>query len=345
MRIKREELLQQLEAVQPALSTKGDTIEQSSSLVFKGNYVWAYNDTLCARQRCNIGVQGAVQAKQLLDLLRKLTEDELEIEQGEGELRINGKRRSAGVRMEADILLPLEQVETPDKNSWKDLHPDFGDAVSIVQECAAKDDARQDLVCVHIHPNWVEACDNTQMARYRLKTGVAEPFLVKQECLKHVVGFGMTKFAETTGWVHFKNPTGLMLSARRYVETYPDLTKFLDIKGTPAILPKGLQEAVAKAEIFSADNADSNRVFVELRPGKLRIKGEGVTGWYKEYKKLQRYDGQKAFGFCISPKLLVELVKRHNECELTADQLKVNGGKFVYCCCLEAPDGKHSEKD
>lgn len=42
--------------------------------------------------------------------------------------------------------------------------------------------------------------------------------------------------------------------------------------------------------------------------------------------------------FRIAPKLLIELTKRHNECEISRDRLLVNGGKFRYVTCLGEAD-------
>jgi hypothetical protein len=86
-------------------------------------------------------------------------------------------------------------------------------------------------MCINLTPRFVEAWDNFQIARYKIKTGLTEPVLVRQSSIKHVVSLGMTETAETQGWLHFKNPNGLVLSCRRYVDQFPsdDLTKYLDV--------------------------------------------------------------------------------------------------------------------
>ena len=181
-------------------------------------------------------------------------------------------------------------------------------------------------------------CDNFQLTRYTLATGVKESVLVRRSSVKHVVGLGMTKTAQTENWIHFKGPSGLVLSCRRYVEDFPDLAGFLKVKGKQTTLPKGLGEAAEKAEIFSAENVESNNVTVTLKPGSIRIEGRGISGWYSETKKTD-WDGD-AIRFAVAPKLLIELVKNHNRCEITADRLKVDGGKFVYVSCLGTVEEK-----
>ena len=336
MKVNREELLKELESVTPGLSLK-EVIEQSSCFVFKGGEVATYNDEIACQHSSCLDVVGAVCALPLLAILRKLGEESIEIGISKGELLIKGRHRKAGIRMEAEVQLPVDAVESPGK--WKKLPDDFVDAVSITQECAGKDETQFSMTCIHLHPEWIEACDNFQAIRYTLATGIAIAVLVRRESLKYIVALGMTDFSETETWMHFRNPAGLILSCRRYVEEYPDLTSVLKVSGEQATLPKGLKEAAEKAAIFSVENLNDNMVTLELKQGKLRITGRGSSGWYSEVKKVG-YEGEP-MSFTISPVLLAELVQHYNTCEISASRLKVDGGKFIYVTALGEPwEGK-----
>ena len=278
-------------------------------------------------------MDGAVQAEPLLGILRKLTEESINVTNQDEEFIIEGKRRKAGIRMENEILLPVDRIEQPE--DWKDLPEDFNDAVQIVIQCAGDDESQFRLTCVHLTPTHIEASDNFQVSRYSLDTGIKEPALVRRDSIKHIIELGMTQFCETESWIHFRNPANLTLSCRRYADEaggFPDLSPILDFKGEPTTLPAGLVDAVEKAEVFSQENTEENQVIIQLKPGKLRIRGEGNFGWFTETKSLKYKGG--ALSFRISPKLLVDLVGRHNECEITSDRLKVDGGDFIYVTSL-----------
>jgi len=335
MRINREELLKQLESVMPGLSTR-ENIEQSSCFVFKNKTVATYNDEIACTQSCCLPITGAVQALPFVSILRKLQEDELMIESSEEELLIKGKRKRAGIRMETNILLPIDSIERSKK--WKDLPDDFADAISIVQHCTSKDDTRFSLTCVHLHPKWAEACDDYQAARYRMKIDMSEPTLVRKESIKYIISLDMTEFNETKSWIHFRNSSGLILSCRRWAEPFPKISGLLKVEGTPTTFPKGLIEAAEKAEIFSGENAEDNQVTINLQPNKLRITGRGVSGYYQEIKKI-KYKGQP-LSFRITPKLLIDLIRRHNSCEITPTRLKVTTGKYSYVTVLETEKSK-----
>jgi len=332
MRINREELLEQLESVSSGLSTR-EIIEQSSCFVFRDNVAMTYNDEVACTQESCLSITGAVIAMPLVSILRKLKEDELEITTDKGELLIKGKRKKAGIRMDTEILLPVDTIEEEKPDKWKSLPDDFADAISIVQQCAGKDETRFSLTCVHITPKWVEACDSYQAARYRVKMKMEKPTLVRKESIKYITDLDMSEFSETKSWIHFRNSSGLILSCRRWVEDYPKLSGLLKVEGTPTKFPKGLVEAIEKAEVFSTENVESNQVIIKLKLNKLQIKGEGASGYYQEIKDV-KYKG-KPLSFRVSANLFADLIRHYNSCEITADRLKVNTGKYSYVTVLQ----------
>lgn len=339
MQVGREELLRKLELVQPGLSDK-ELIEQSGCLVFTGGRVVTFNDEVSCRAPSSLnGVEGAVPAKKLLELLRKLTEDSLDLYEEEGRLIVKGKRKASGIRMEKEVLLAYKTVERPKKGDWRELDPEFLQAVEVVQHCATSDQSMPVLTCVHIHPKWLEACDDYQICRYRIKTGVERPVLVKRDHLKQVVALGVTQFAETPGWIHFRSDE-VTVSCRRYLDEYKDVSAAFEVEGQDINLPKGLVEAAERAALF----CEEDLVTVKIGPGRLRVESEDATGWYYESKK-STYAGP-ALEFLIPPGLLAELTKKYNACTVSDIKLKVTGEKWQYVTRLNAPgEGQPKEDD
>jgi len=331
MKINREKLLGQLESILPGLSTR-EIIEQSSCFVFQNKVVMTYNDEVACTQESCLPVTGAIPATPLISILRKLKEEELEITIDKKELLIKGNRKKAGIRMDADILLPINLVEKPKK--WKDLPDDFANAITIVKQCAGKDETKFSLTCVRLTPKWIEACDGYQAARYTIKMEVEKPTLVRKESIKYIEELGVSEFSETKNWIHFRNSSGLILSCRRWVEDFPKLSKLLQITGTPTKFPKGLTEAVEKAEIFSAENVEDNQIEINIKPNKLQIIGRGVSGYYQEIKDI-KYKG-KPLSFRVAACLFANLIRHHNTCEVTKDRLKIAVGKYTYVTVLQA---------
>lgn len=336
VRLNRSDFLSRLESVEAGLSPSEAT-DQSSYFAFTGGYVRTFNDEVAGRNKSLLpkAFKGAVLAKKLLELLRKLTEEDVTIDLTGKEFKVKGRNREFGIRMQSEIHMPLEKVDPP--GDWQPLHEDFSEAVTIVQECAGKDQSKFALTCIHITPTHVEACDRYQLTRYTFPTGFEGDILLMKESVKPVLALDMTEFTVTKAWVHFRNPTGVVISLRRYTEQYHDMAKWFDMPDAePAALPKGLAEAAEKAGLLSMET-DNKLVTVDLKPNLLRIRGEGDSGWYTEVKKVT-YHGPP-ITFHIDPRLLAEITKRHHECLVTATRLKVDGGKWQYVTGFRKKEG------
>lgn len=331
IRLSRESFLSRLQSASPGLA-KREIIEQSSCFVFAKGKVATFNDEVCCRIDSGLpkDLKLVVPAAPLLALLEKLPEDDVDLILVDGEVQFKGKGRRAGVKVEADIHLNLNAVDRP--GEWRDVPANFDEALDIVSGCASSDDQRFSLTCVHVTPEFVEACDNFQLARYKIKCPVQTPCLVRRDALKPVVNLGMTKMSETDAWLHFTNPGGLIYSCRRYADDFPDLKGPLSVKGEPAVLSGAIAEAVDKADIFARENPDYSEVLVKLAPGRILIRGQGVLGWFEENLKTT-YSGP-ATSFLISPKLLTEISKKHNSCLISSDHLKVKGERYIYVTVL-----------
>lgn len=336
MRVQREPLLKILESVTPGLSSR-ETIEQSSCLVFTGGRVITFNEEILCSRKSPLDFEGAVRAKPLLDLLSKLPDEEIELMQAEGVMRVKGKGRKSEIRMESEVMLPMDTVEIPE--NWRQLDLAFEEGVSLVHDCASTNTAEFILTCIHIHPEYLEACDRFQIARFPMKTGIDTPILVRAASMRKIVGYSMAEVSETAGWIHFRNAEGLTLSLRRFLDEYKSLDKFVSSEGTtPITLPGGLEEVVARAEIFSGENAVGNHVTVDLKPDNIIIEGDGASGWFKEQKSVV-YSGNPV-RFTIAPKLLVAVTKRSNECGVGEGRLFIDTGVFKYVTCTTLPDVK-----
>lgn len=341
--IERDKLVNELESVISGLSSR-EIIEQSKCFVFHDHYVYTYNGEIACRQKCSLDIEGAVHADKFLNLLRKLGDTTLDVSVHKKELRIKGKgRRKGGLALESKIELPIDTIRYP--KSWSSLPSDFIEAVNLVQDCAGTDESKFYFTCVHLHPDFVEACNNKQVARYRVKTGLQKSMLLRKDSIKHVVSLGMTEFGMTKTWMHFKNPNGLILSCMRYFENYPDLNDLMTVKGIRMSLPKGLDQAADRASLFSDEDVDDKRVMVTLEQDLVTLEGRNTQGWWKESRKV-KYN-RDPMSFRIVPALLAQIATKYNECVLSRKQRRLKAGvgkKFTYVTVLGAADKQEKEK-
>lgn len=333
MKIEREKILCDLKRTEPGLSDR-DVVEQSGCFVFKDKRIMTFNDEIACSCETELDINGAVKANQFLKILEKLREKYIDISETEKEILIKGQgNRRIGIVKDSKILMPIEKLEIPKK--WKKLPDDFSEAIEFVQECAGKDEASFSLTCIHVHPKFVEAFDNYQLARYNTKTDLKSEFLVRQVSIRAIVSMAMSKFSEGKNWIHFKNDDGLILSCRRWKDEYLDCSQIVKAEGEPVVLPKSLIEGSDRAEVFSEDNTKQGNIKVDISKGWVELRGEGTYGWYSEKRKIKDYDG-KSYSFMIHPRMLIQLLKRQNECLISEKLLKVQskGNKSVYVTSL-----------
>lgn len=341
MKIKRETFLKDLHMVRAGLSPR-EFIEQSSCFVFDDGDVMTFNDEVACRKEVGINITGAIAATSLMAILEKMNDEFLMVQENDaGEVEFVGKRKGFGVVKDAEIFLPVDKVDKPGK--WIKLTPKFTEGVKLAHHCASSDESKFLMTCIHLHPDFIEACDNLQILRYEVKTGLEKSVLVRASSLGHIADLAMDQMSLTGSWVHFTNQSGLVFSCRRYIEDYPTLDKHIDFEGHSITIPKGLKDASDRAAVFAMDKAGDPLVTVKLKEGMLRIIGQGLSGWYREAKSIA-YNGPP-MQFLIAPELLKHISEKYSEAEIREDKnrsrLKVTGSDWEYVTVL----GKYREND
>lgn len=342
-RVDRSTLLTALETARAGLAQRAGTVEQSVCYVFRDGDVITFDDEAAVRGPSGLpkDFRGAITASKMLELLRRMSDDYIWVTADGGEFVVQGKGRrgseSAGLTMDIDILLPIDSVEDP--GEWSPLAEDFCEAIAKVQGVASGDDkADFKLTCVHLAPDWVEACDGYQACRWHTPTGFRSSMLVKRDKVAACASMNVVEFSETENWVHFRSRRGFVLSCRRYVEEFPseDVTALMEHECRSVVLPKGMKEALEKANIFSAETTDSNLIEVRLEKGGMTLSGTGPGGWYCSEPKPVSWT-EAPLAFLIPPKLLADLASAYNEIHIGTDVLRIQGGSYIYVARITPP--------
>ena len=331
-RADREKVLRSLVSVSPGLSQR-EILQQSMCLVFHKGRVHTFNDVIACSAPTPLEMEGAVRAKNCIDILSKVPDKIMEFETKGKRLHIRGAEgamRETSIVLEEEVLLPIESIEKPD--TWETLDGDFFEAVGVVHSCAAKDTTRFALTCVEIHPNYLQACDTFQIARFPISINVKRPVLVAADAIQRISGCGMTAFAETPSWMHFKNEDGLVVSCRKWIEDYPNLDKFVEtVDGESITLPGGLNELVDRLDVFAQDNVAGSVITIDLRKDLIIMQGDGAYGWHKEALNVN-FEGEP-IQFMIPPKLLLSIADKAASCLVSEGKLVVTSSKFTYVTC------------
>lgn len=332
MRIARGELLARLNETSIGLSAK-ENIAQSNCFVFHGDRLITFNDDVMARVPSPLDFDAVVNAADLLGIIGKIPDEEIDIFPHVGELRIKGQRRSAGIVCTTTIELPYHAVPSPTK--WTRCAEGLQSMLQQSARTCAKEDTQYLATCVHITPQRVEACDNDRLLRVDAPTGFPGEFLIPAVNVAAIDGLELTKCAIGDGWAFFRTASGGEIALRGSHEPYhADIDQLLIMKKPEKLtLPAQLKDMIERAEIMSVGGFDS-KIDVRIGNGMMSIKSRKDGGWWREKKKIP-YSG-RTLDFEVNSKFLVEILARTRDVTVDDAKMKVVASPIQFVVCLSA---------
>lgn len=332
--MKRQELLDALELVRPGLA-KEEVIEQTTFFAFAGGNVLTYNDEISISHPVKglVELEGAVKAEELYQLLGKLDKEDLELGEGEGELLVKAGKTRAGIALQKEIKLPLEEIGG--KGKWKKLPEEFLDAIKFTMFSCSKDTSRPVLTCINVREDGIiESTDNFRLTRYQLGGKIpVKSFLLISSSAKDLIKYDINQIAEGDSWIHFKSGKGTVFSCRTFLDDYPSLDELLKVKGAKLEIPKGVDDSLKRAAIFSKrENELEEEALISFEKGKLKVRGQGPTGWLEEELDI-KYKGKKVT-ISVNPHFLQAILPKVTECVLAEGSMKFEGEDWVHLVAL-----------
>jgi DNA polymerase III sliding clamp (beta) subunit (PCNA family) len=335
MKIKRSLLLEALKAVQPGLAAK-ELVAQSESFVFADGRVFTYNDEIAVSHPIDIDLEGAVPAKAFYALINKVKTDEISLDIKGGELLLAGSKAKAGLRIETEVILPLEQLGMP--TDWIELPETFCTAVQACLFSASTNEQQAILTCIHIIESFVESCDNHRITQYNMgkdsELSFPEELLIPAVAAKDIITHEPVEYALTEGWIHFRNEKDVTFSCRYFMGEYPDYTPFLDVEGCGAELPTTLPEVLDRAGVMG----DGERVSLILDNNELIVTTENESGWFEESIDIA-YKGD-AIEFDIQPEFMKAILKLNGVVTIGDGAIRFDSENFIHVVKILAPKPK-----
>lgn len=339
MKVKIEQLKNVLKILKAGLSGNKETTDQSNSFVFKDGMGFTYNDEFSVRTPIDLGdVEGAVSAKELSALIGKLKGEECEIEFSDNELKIKNGKIRAGIRLESEIHMPLDEISLPDKKAWKLLPSNFSQVLKSVVFSSSTDQSQPILTVIHCAKDVVESTDSERATQWWLdKEYFVTPLMLPAEASKPLIGYGkLERYAEDESWIHVDLGSGSMFSCRKTADgKYPELDKFFDVEGEELSFPTEIGDMLDRAGIFIEVDFDQERM-VHLSvsdKGILTVRAEGDSGWIEESMRI-KYSGS-SIQFQINPQYLQQILSTVNKGLVGEDRIVFEFDSFRHVVALE----------
>ena len=333
--IKKNDLLEALEIVKPALGSK-DIIEQTDSFIFKDGCVVTYNDDLSiSHPVTGLTFEGAIKAEQMYKMLSKMKKDEVDLEVTESEIVLTAGRSRAGFALQAKITLPLEEVGQAE--DWITLPTSFNAIVQKVIGAASRDMSRPVLTAVKFEQSGCTASDGFRLgvAYFDDPVELEEPVLIPATNLAVIMRYNPTEVSVADNWIHFRNEFGTQISSRVLQESFPDIARLLEVSGAEIKFPQTILEILERAAVMGKrDHFLDESVVVSVANNRINIRAESETGWFEEDANM-KFSGNP-LSFSITPYLFIEVLKETLEAVVGDSRIKFEGENWVYIAILRA---------
>ena len=331
--MKKSDLQVALEIVKPGLSGN-EVIEQSTSFAFINGRVTTYNDEISISHSIpDCGITGAVKAEELYQYLRKIKKDDVELEVTGNEIIISSGKSRAGLILQQEIKLPLEEIG--ERGDWQPLPSNFLKGLKFAIPSCSTMSSRPILTCVHVSSKgYIEASDSYRISRLTLNDDLlVKTFLIPSSSAQTVLRLNPIQIAEGNGWIHFQTESGTILSCRIFEDKFPDIEPFTVVNGSKITLKESISEILDRAMVFSKrDDSKSEMITLSFKEGVLTVSSESEVGWFKE---TQRVKFMENVTFTITPSFLKDILKETQEFTYNKSALRFEGEDWFFVVALK----------
>lgn len=342
MQLSRGLLLNRLNEARIGLSTGEEETEQSNTFAFQNGKLTTFNGRIMVTVDSPLEFDVIVNAKDLLDLMTKLPDDEIQIDIVGNELVIKGEERSYGITVETENNMPLHEISSP--SEWHRLKEDvLQHMIQGARICSKEEDAYLTKM-VHISGDKIEASDNDRFYMAEIPTGFPEEVLIEADIILQLKGLELIKVSLAEGWVYFKTSSNAIIAVRTTLDEYmSEIDSIMEMKNSQKVLlPQNLKEIIERSQTFTTQDADA-RITIHIENGMLILTARKETGWAKEKKRLA-YKGTP-LTFSIPPKFLIEMLERTREVMVGDYKMKMTTEKIQFVVTLDMPGESNSEID
>lgn len=326
-KVNREELLNILSVLRPAIATK-DIVEHADSIIFSNGLAWSYNDEIAISHPLPEGLDltGAALAEPLLKLLDKIPDEIIFLESDEKEIRIKTKNSKAGIPLKMSDSFLVEAIPMPGQEDWEKIPEGLIKALSLAARSASTDMSKPILTHICIESGQVIGCNNFSLTVCQVK--VDKLPLLPAMVVPHLSSFCPEMIAFNKGWIHFVNKNDCVLSCRSGTGEYPNVSKILKVKGEEIEFPKELSKVLERAGIFSeTEFASDQRITLSAEDKKLKVEGRGQMGWFEE---VVPFASDKTFSFSVHPEYILTAMEYGRKMVLGEKALLLKGKNFAH---------------
>jgi len=329
MKINRQKFLNVLNTVICGAHKK-EVLEQSHCFIFKGDRIISFNGEIYASAifPSTEPKDFAVQAYDLIQLVAKFPDEEITLAIKNNQLMISGKKKRAGLTIQKEILLPVEDIPQPNKK----IRIKEGVMEALIMAAKVCISSHEDYRVSHVQisPNKIQATDKNRFLRITIKTGL-KTILVPSGAILAVKDIPIDRISLGKGWLFIGNKNvqlGICCTEEEYYEEELLDTIINMDDPQPIQLPKEMSNVIDRALIMSADD-NSSMSKVSITSKSITVRTQKESGWYEERQPV-KYKGEDMI-LSVGLPLLKDLLSKTHKALVTQHKIKMekDGIEFV----------------
>jgi hypothetical protein len=329
----KNQFIEALDELKPGLS-KNALVEESEMVLFEPERMFSYNDEVAISCPFETGLTGAIRAKELYDLLKKLKKDEIKTKKKGDEFTFTCGNTKAGFKMIEDMAPPPTLAQVGKIEDWSELPEDFTEALNFCMFSASSNIGMGILTCLRFEGKEALSCDNFRATQYRMKKGLEDGLVlyIPKGAAAPLVSHKPKKVHASGSWIHFKNEKDMTFSCRTMgAESWPEGIKgVMKGKGEKLPFPKDIKEIILRAEslVDPASAVTEKLIDFKIEKKSITCRGEGPAGWVEEKAKID-YDGNK-LEFKVNPLFFSQILDENQEVMIGERALLFKGKNFTH---------------
>jgi len=332
MKIERRKFLSTLQSIVCATS-RHEILEQSNCFIFTEDSIMAFNGEVYARIAFKSSWKFAINANDLIKLLSKIPDKEIKLELKDNQLIVIGKKKRAGLTIENEILLPVEEIPFPEKKMTK-IRDNTLENLAIASKICIGGNEDYRISHVYLTPTKIQATDRFRVLCIDFSAGYG-PILIPASAILSLPDTKFDKIKIENGWFFVANKdifVGICCSLDPYYEENIISDAFKMEDSSKIQLPKEMESAIERALIMAEDDA-SKLANISLTKKSIIIKTQKDSGWYEE-KQPARYKGAD-MKIVVGLSLFKDLLSKTHKALINKNKMKMKKDNIEFVIPLE----------
>ncbi len=329
MKLNAEDLTKKLTPLQIGVPTT-PTLRQSECVIFQSGKAYTFSGDVFAIVDCDLGFEGAVSYKSMIDVLQKYASAEVDLDLlHDTTLRIKRGRSQTKLPFDTTIMLSIAMVASPDPAAWLPLPEEFPKAVAACESVAQITRGDDVLSSINVTPTCMEAASTSQIIRHHCALNIADRFLVHAGILGKLIKAELTEYQVVGRWFFLRSPE-VTFAVPVYLDKFiDDIDTFLQPADTAVEFPAELREELP---LVKAVLGKGETMQVTLSENKCSIEADSPRGNHAAEVDMVT---PLPITFGISPDLLGRILNEFPACTISSGGIRVQNDAFSYAASVE----------